>query len=272
MGIIERRMDREARSLLHENEKLLMKVRQRAYSNLTPSFVLVTNRRIIIINNSFWGLYTGYNLMTPTNYNSIAYNQITSVILIKGNALCSVAIRLHGYFEKNVSTQSSNEGQIDGLSLHDATRLTNFIDRMIEGHELKNESILSSMNMNPAPGEYARLAKETQRHLSAAPVNLEFGEALALVRDNNSKFIWLGSEPASQLTGMLGIHYGHIIRLPAQEIMGMDEPALKGFNNCVLVGYDDILPVRLANYLAKVHNLSVYSLKGGIAARLRLSR
>ncbi len=272
MGIVERRMDQEARSLLHENEKLLMKVKQRAYSNFTPSFVLVTNRRIIIINNSFWGLYAGYNLLTPTNYNSIAYNQITSVILIKGNALCSVAIRLHGYFEKNVSAQSSNEGQIDGLSLHDATQLTNFIDRMIEGHELKNESILSSMNVNPAPEEYSRLAKETQRHLSAAPVNLEFGEALALIRENNSKFIWLGSESASQLAGVLGIHYGHVVRLPAQDMIEMDESSLRGFDNCVLVGYDDKLPVRLANYLAKVHNLSIYSLRGGITARLRLSR
>lgn len=272
MGIIERRMDQEARALLHENEKLLMKVRQSISSNFTPSFVLVTNRRIIIINNSFWGLYTGYNLLTPTNYNSIAYNQITSVILIKGNVLCSVAIRLHGYFEKNVFAQSSNEGQIDGLLLRDAMQLTNFIDHMIESHELKNESILSSMNVSPAPDEYSRLVKETQRHLSAAPVNLEFGEALSVVRENNSKFIWLGSEPISQLTSMLGVHYGHIVRLPAHEIMEMDEAVLKSFNNCVFVGYDDRMPAMLANCLAKAYNLSVYSLKGGIAARLRLSR
>jgi hypothetical protein len=272
MGIIDRRMEEEARSILHANERLLMKIRQRKYSNLTPSFVLVTNRRLIIVNNSFWGLYTGYNLFSPTNYNSIAYNQITSVILIKGNALCSVAIRLHGYFEKNIASQQSNEGQIDGLSLHDASQLTNLIDHMIEGHELKNESIMSSMNMNPAPSEYDRLAKRAEDHLRYAHINLEFGDALAVVRENNSRFIWLGSEPANQLAGMLNTDGKYLIKLPAEEIMELDEADLKRFDNCVLVGYDDRLATRLANYLAKAHNLSIYSLKGGITARLKLSR
>ncbi len=126
-----RKMQEKVRPVLYDGEKVMLMFRQSLLNNISPTFIIATSQRLIIINNSFWGLYTGANMLTPTDYNYILYNKATGVVLVKGRLFASLDIRLLGGFETNMSMQKRTEGEIDGLRFNSAVTLMQFIEEQI---------------------------------------------------------------------------------------------------------------------------------------------
>jgi hypothetical protein len=131
MGFYIKKAREKIKPVLNEKEEIMLIFKQSLLSDIAPAFIVATNQRLVIINNSFWGLYTDINLLAPTDYDYIPYSKIMSVVLVRGKLLSSVDIRLLGGFETNISPQKKTEGEIDGLRLYSAISLMKFIEEQI---------------------------------------------------------------------------------------------------------------------------------------------
>jgi len=131
MGFYIKKAEEKVKSVLDDREKIVLIFKQSLLSDIAPTFIVATDRRLIIINNSFWGLYTNVNVVAPTDYNYIPYSKIMSVVLVRGKLLSSLDVRLLGGFEANISPQKKTEGEIDGLRLSSALLLMKFIEEQI---------------------------------------------------------------------------------------------------------------------------------------------
>jgi hypothetical protein len=91
---------------------------------LTPTTIVCTNMRIIIMNRATLGF--------RNDYESIPYRQITSVRLENGIINGSVFIRVQGYDrDKGLLKNGREEGEIDGLRLNDARLIADYINKMM---------------------------------------------------------------------------------------------------------------------------------------------
>ena len=117
------------RDTLQEGEAIQLTARQRRLgpggSLLDPTTVIVTNRRVIIINRSSFKL--------RKEYESISYMNMASVRLEQGVVSSSLLIRVQGTgLESKPLREDIEEGFIDGLSREDAKAIANYVERMIE--------------------------------------------------------------------------------------------------------------------------------------------
>ncbi|MEM3838960.1 MAG: PH domain-containing protein [Candidatus Micrarchaeaceae archaeon] len=132
VGFYLKKMHERVKPVLKGDEKIVLMFRQSLISNIAPTFIVATDQRLIVINNSFWGLYSGINLLTTTDYNYIPYDKITGVVLMKGKLLSTLNIRLLGAFESNISPKKKTEGEIDGLTQNNAIILEQFIEQEVK--------------------------------------------------------------------------------------------------------------------------------------------
>ncbi len=95
---------------------------------ITPTTVIATDKRVIIINRTTLGI--------RNDYEAIPYNRITSVRLEKGIISSSVYMRVEGYTspgEEGFLKPGEQEGEIPGLRGGDAKALSDFIEKTIAG-------------------------------------------------------------------------------------------------------------------------------------------
>ena len=117
-----------AKSILEPGEEVVMTARQRRVgpggSVTTPTSVLATTKRVIIINRATLGV--------RKDFETIPYTQITSVRLEKGIISSSVFVRVEGFAnEKGLLEGGKEEGEIDGLSGKEAQDLADYINKML---------------------------------------------------------------------------------------------------------------------------------------------
>jgi hypothetical protein len=94
-------------------------------SVITPTTVVVTDKRLIIVNRASMGLRQDYEV--------IPYNAIVSVRLEHGLISSTVFIRVLGYeTDKGLLSGGKQEGEIDGLRNNDAVELSDFINKKLE--------------------------------------------------------------------------------------------------------------------------------------------
>ncbi len=132
MGFFVNKMFEKVKPILHDGEKVVYIFKQSLLSDIAPTFIVATDQRLIIINNSFWGLYAGVNMLTPTDYNYIPYNKVAGIVLVRGKLFATIDIRLLGAFESNMNPQKKTEGEIDGLMPKDAITLEKFVQEQIK--------------------------------------------------------------------------------------------------------------------------------------------
>ncbi|MGD0729324.1 MAG: zinc-ribbon domain-containing protein [Candidatus Micrarchaeaceae archaeon] len=118
-----------ARKVLWPNETVEGTIKQRRIgpggSMITPTSVVVTDKRLVIINRATLGFRQDYEV--------IPYNAITTVRLEHGIISSSVFIRVQGYDrDKGLLPGNKEEGEIDGLRNKDAVELTDYINKKIE--------------------------------------------------------------------------------------------------------------------------------------------
>ncbi len=119
------------KSMLFPGEDVAMTVRQRKFlsggSIINPTSVIVTDRRIIIINRMSAGLRKDYEV--------IAYGRITSVRMEKGFVSSNVFVRVEGY-DTDVGLlhgSGKEEGEIDGLTHNAAQQLVDYLNKKVAG-------------------------------------------------------------------------------------------------------------------------------------------
>lgn len=90
----------------------------------TPTSVICTSDRIIIVNRA--------NLGIRKDYESIYYKQITSVRYESGIINASVFIRVQGYDrDKGLLKNGREEGEIDGLRKDEAKEMADYINSVL---------------------------------------------------------------------------------------------------------------------------------------------
>ena len=98
-------------------------------SLITPTTVVITDKRMLIINRATLGL--------RKDIESIPYSSIASVRVEKGLISHSVFIRVSGYSspgEKGFLKSGEQEGEISGLHKVDAKAIADYIERVISGY------------------------------------------------------------------------------------------------------------------------------------------
>lgn len=116
--------------VIGKDEETLLETKQSVFKALAPDRIVATNKHIMIIRPSFWKLYTGHNVIGPTEVSYIPYRNLISVIATKGRVYATVHIRIQGFADE--SREMRKEGQISGVEIAEATIFTNFIEDIIE--------------------------------------------------------------------------------------------------------------------------------------------
>ncbi len=126
-----------AQKILWADEVVGITVRQRRVgpggAMTTPTSVIGTDKRLIILNRATLGL--------RQDYEAIPYRQITSVRFEHGIISSSVFIRVEGYStDQGLLKKGDQEGEIDGLHNADAQALADFINRKLDTTVLGDQS------------------------------------------------------------------------------------------------------------------------------------
>lgn len=268
MGFYEARMKREAKSLLYSDETVQMFIRQPLLHSIVPMFVIATNRRIIIIRNSFWGLYISSNIFASTSYTSIPYRQVTSIMLTRGAALCSVIIRLQGMLEN----APGNEGEIAGIWGRDAENFVKFIEHMVEQHTTSNEIKSASRQDGNAHLSLYKAIMGSNDGMHHAIDEIDAKAAIEIINSYNTKIIWLGAEPASYVSSILGVDESRILKMDGSEILNMVYSTAQLISNNVLVCYNGKMAMHVASDLKNKYNITTYVLKNGLISFLSMHK
>ncbi len=118
------------KKILWPDENVVLTARQRRIgpggSMITPTSVIATNRRIIIVNKTAMGI--------RKDIESIPYKNVTSVRWEHGIITSSVFLRVQGFdTDKGFLKKGREEGEIDGLSNGQARDLSSYVQKMISG-------------------------------------------------------------------------------------------------------------------------------------------
>jgi hypothetical protein len=100
------------RDVLGKDEQTILEIKQSLLMGLAPDRIVATNKRLIIVRPSFWKLYTGHNIIGPTEASFVPYHNLISVITSKGRIFATVHIRIHGFADE--SKEMKKEGRLTG--------------------------------------------------------------------------------------------------------------------------------------------------------------
>ncbi|HUB92779.1 MAG TPA: hypothetical protein VL945_02360 [Candidatus Saccharimonadales bacterium] len=231
-------------------EETIMECKQSHFHSLSPTRIIATTRRIIVVRPSFWGLYLGHDLASPTEYSIIPYKHLISVIMSKGRLMSTLHMRIHGFTD--TTSLMKDEGEIYGIRTPEAIKLARFLEEIIEysGEDEKEEKRASEL-----------MGKGSQEAQNTKKVNLERSKFLI---ESGSSFVWLGVEPLGYVSTILGVDKSKVIKTDTSEITSAGPEALQKFRNCIFVGYDGIMSDRVSSYLKRNHGIDSYVLEGGI--------
>ncbi len=253
---------------MQSGEKLHIFIRQPLFYNLTPSFILATNRRIIIIKNSFWGIYAGRNIFSSTVYNSIPYRQVTSVILSRGILTCSITVRLQGMLD----AAASNEGEINGIWSKDALNFVNFAEHMVEHHAQMQAPATSGKEAGATGHDLHSVLMGRGPVAHNGVHEIDLSNAVELANEYGTKIIWLGAEPAAQLGPLLGIDPAIITKIDPDKMLEMGNDVAQLIGNHMLLDYNGNVSRHLAAEIRARYGVETYAIKGGMLAAAHGSR
>ncbi|MGA2800474.1 MAG: hypothetical protein ABSE71_04070 [Candidatus Micrarchaeaceae archaeon] len=131
MFSIRGRITEEINTVISPSETIELVLRQSLLHSIAPDAIVVTDRRVVLIHHSFWGLYMNFNLIKQTEMNIVPFKNIMSVAMINGKVLASVNLRVLGFVDATRSTKL--EWDIPGLRAYDALAATNTLGRVVEG-------------------------------------------------------------------------------------------------------------------------------------------
>ncbi len=223
---------------LHHNEWVLMQLRQSYLSSISPDTIVLTNKRIIIVHNSFWGLYAGLNLIQPTRIISANLSSVAGSTSADGKILASVHVRIRGSAEDSTPRTGF---YIDGLRITGAKRLTSMLDDLISSKST----------------EVMEIGQDT---------------VATLLKGAKTRLIWLGAETPDYVGYLLNVDPQYVQRVSPIDIASMSVEGLKAFEGCVFVCYSGDLSTEMSYMLRNEYDVKTMVLKGGLSGAIVAGR
>ncbi|MDE1823090.1 MAG: PH domain-containing protein [Candidatus Micrarchaeota archaeon] len=248
--------------VLAHDEKTIIEVKQSYLNSISPDRIIATNKRIIIVRPSFWGLYIGRNLLSPTEFSMVPYKNVISVVVSKGKFLSTINMRIHGFTDASAAIR--NEGVVNGIRTRQAEKFMDFIE------EIVNTRRDYGANGAKADGESAAMRIDAKEH-AYAHSGIGIDEARRLVASSGKKMVWLGLEPLEYVAYLLGVSQENLTKRDPKEIMELEGERLKEFEGCIFVAYSDAVSEHVINEL-KENGVAAYNLRGGILSTLHKRR
>ncbi len=153
MFSIRLRIREEMKTVISPSETIMLIIKQSLWHSIAPSALVLTDRRVVIIHHSFWGLYTKINLISPTEINVVQHINIKSVALGRGLLFGTARLRLLGFVEP--TPQVDYEWDLSGIWIKDALKVLTEIGRLIEERSEIQDAEISSTNASEGLDEDA---------------------------------------------------------------------------------------------------------------------
>jgi len=233
--------------ILYKDEETLLEAKQHPLQSISPVRMVATNKRLILVYPSFWGLWTGYDLISPTTYAILPYKYIIGVSMSRGKMLSSVKIHTSGSVDTGSEVKDTSE--VHGIKTMNAIEMTKVLEEIIEYIE------------EPSQNGNHRLHHEVH-DMGHSVLNL--ADAKKLVSDRATKFVWVGIEPTQYVGRLLGVPKEHIIVINPTKINSYSEEEAAALEGSVIVSYDGILSMHISVFLKYKFGTDIYSLEGGI--------
>ncbi len=247
------------KGVMARNEETIMEVRQSHFRSIAPDRFIITNKRIMPVRPSLFGLYTGKNLFSPTDIAFIPYQHVISVIISRGIFFSTIHMRIIGSTE---SKSAIREGELEGLWHNDALRFANFIEDVIGAEGPDHEKEAESEKVEIAQQQHWTKPMDNEPLDEVRMVNLD--EARRIVEDRGLKVIWLGVENVHRIGMLLDVSESRVEKLEMTHMPSMDAESLQALKDSVLVCYDDSVASHMARFLKKEYGVDTYVLEGGI--------
>jgi len=169
---------RLVQKVLWPDEDVVGTVKQRRFmpggSVVTPTTVVLTNKRLIIVNRASLGLRQDYEV--------IPYTAIVSVRLEHGIISSTVFIRVQGYEnDRGLLAGGKQEGEIDGLKNKDAVEFADFVNKKLE-ERLDVQSAIEKQvdaQIDSKPGSYVYCTSCGSKNTASAKFCSKCGATLA---------------------------------------------------------------------------------------------
>jgi hypothetical protein len=229
-----------------KDEEMILRAKQSRLESVSPIRVVATNRRIIIVKPSFWGLYTGYDLSSPTDYVIIPYKYIIGVTISKGKILSSIKIHTSGGSDTYKGSTRGEENEVRGLLVNDAAIMARFIQEIIEYGDEGTQT------------NFGRVSRYSYQS------SLTTDEALKVLHSNMGRFVWLGAESAEEIAAQLGVEPWVVLRISPEKLLGYDSEQLIALGPIILASYIDAQSEQVSSAIKKKFGIEVPVLKGGI--------
>lgn len=143
-------------------------------SVVTPTTVVMTNKRLIIVNRASMGLRQDYEV--------IPFTAIVSVRLEHGIISSTVFIRVQGYEnDRGLLSGGKQEGEIDGLRNRDAVEFADFVNKKLE-ERLDVQSTIEKQvdaHIDSTPGSYVYCNSCGSKNVASAKFCSKCGATLA---------------------------------------------------------------------------------------------
>ncbi len=258
---------RMLKHILYKDEEILLEIKQSYLEALSPAMLVATNKRLIIIYPSFFGLYLGYDLVHPTTYSLMPYKYMIGVSISNGKILSSLKIHTSGSIDSG--SQIKDEGEIHGIRSAPAILLTNVIGEILQFTEQEHVRFSSKTNSN-----YERKNFNEEMHytpeipenkpMHVPSINLE--TAKEMIKTTNVPLIWLGVESNIYLSKLLEINYKSIKTLNIQDVERYKDDQVLGLEGAILLSYDGLMSSHLSAFLKDKYGIVTYVVKGGLYA------
>lgn len=119
--VLKPRYFRTISSVLSPGEYVVMGAVQWFPYALSPSLLVATNKRMLLIRLSFWNLYMGHNIWSPSNFINIHYDRVAQISLSSGRFFCTIEMKILGT-DANVT--------LPKLIKKEGRRLVGFLERI----------------------------------------------------------------------------------------------------------------------------------------------
>ncbi len=234
--------------VLYHNEETLLEAKQHSFQSVSPVRVVATNKRLIVVYPSFWGLWTGYDLVSPTTYAILPYKYIIGVSMSRGKMLSSIKVHTSGSVDSG--SQINDNGEVHGIKTGSAITMARLLEEIIEYIEESPDELS------------ARVRNESSGHLKNNIVGL--GEAKKIVSVKRSKFVWVGIEPVAYVARLLGVPKEAVLPINPTKVNSYTEEEATALDGSVIVSYDGVLSMHLSIFLKYKFGTDIYALEGGI--------
>lgn len=247
-----RRCYRVLKHILHPDEYTVIEAKQSKLKVFAPARIVATNQRLIVVRPSFWSLYAGRNIFSPTRYVSIPYSNIINITLYTGLILSTLDI--------NLSVSTNIGGEIEGLKTEDARAIFAFLEKLTE--YIRKNAEKPSSNLDVSFGY-----SESKKAIGLNYINID--TAKSLIKNAGAKLVWLGIEPLDYVVQSLGISGGSIIKSGIKELSDMDEEKIKELEGDVFLCYDGKFSTHVSKFLKSNYKVNSYILIGGIEEQMK---